>query len=191
MPLKGLTVHSRIGIAGCGGIGSNVAMYLIRSGIRHLRFVDFDVVEPSNLNRQFYFKDQIGIPKVDALKTNLLRIDPQADLESQQLVLDSRNIRQVFEGCDLIVEAFDKANSKVMLVEAFTNTDIPVIGASGVAGLSLKDIQRKDLGNNLTIFGDFYSDVEEYKVFSPKISIITALMANEILVRIGFNEKNE
>lgn len=189
MPLKGLTPHSSIGIAGCGGIGSNVAMYLIRSGIQHLRFVDFDVVEPSNLNRQFYFKDQVGLPKVDALKTNLLRIDPQADVESQHVFLDSTNIRQVFDGCDLIVEAFDKADAKVMLVEAFADTDIPVIGASGLAGLSLKGIQRKDLGKNLTIFGDFYSDVEDYKLFSPKISIVTALMANEILIRMGLDEK--
>ena len=64
----------RIGIAGAGGLGSNVAVNLVRTGVKKLKIVDFDVVDESNLNRQFYFMDQVGRPKVEALRENLLRI---------------------------------------------------------------------------------------------------------------------
>ena len=65
---------SIIGIAGAGGLGSNVAISLSRAGIGKLIISDFDIIEPSNLNRQQYFIEQIGKPKVIALKENLMRI---------------------------------------------------------------------------------------------------------------------
>ena len=64
----------RIGIAGAGGIGSNVAMLLVRAGFTKFTIVDFDYLEQSNLNRQFYFEDQLGKSKVESLKINLERI---------------------------------------------------------------------------------------------------------------------
>jgi sulfur carrier protein ThiS adenylyltransferase len=60
-------IEFRIGIAGCGGLGSNCAVALSRVGIGRLILVDFDVVELSNLNRQYYFRDQIGLLKTEAL----------------------------------------------------------------------------------------------------------------------------
>ena len=80
---------ARIGIAGAGGLGSNCAMHLVRAGVRHLTVADFDVVNESNLNRQFFFRDQLGQKKVDALKTNLLRIDPEADIRAVDKRLDA------------------------------------------------------------------------------------------------------
>ena len=74
----------KVGIAGAGGLGSNCAFNLVRSGFKKLAIVDFDRVEPSNLNRQFYFADQIGLAKVAALKDNLLRINPDLELEIHQ-----------------------------------------------------------------------------------------------------------
>ena len=71
----------KIGIAGAGGLGSNVAVHLVRSGISSLKICDFDVIENSNLNRQFYFKDQIGQNKVNALFENLKRINPSLNLQ--------------------------------------------------------------------------------------------------------------
>ena len=65
-----------VGIAGVGGLGSAVAVSLARIGVGKLIIADFDVVEPSNLNRQQYFVDQLGYFKVDALTENLRRINP-------------------------------------------------------------------------------------------------------------------
>ena len=65
-----------VGIAGLGGLGSTLAIALARIGIGTLILVDFDVVEPSNLNRQQYFVHQIGMPKVEALQENISRVNP-------------------------------------------------------------------------------------------------------------------
>jgi sulfur carrier protein ThiS adenylyltransferase len=103
---------ARIGIAGAGGLGSNCAMNLVRSGFTQFVIVDFDVVEESNLNRQFYFYDQIGRPKVDALKENLLRINPDLSIKPWQLKLDKQNMANIFKACTVVVEAFDKPRCK-------------------------------------------------------------------------------
>ena len=63
-----------IGIAGCGGIGSNVAYHLVRAGVKNFKFGDFDKIEESNLNRQFFFKEQVGLYKSETLTKNLLLI---------------------------------------------------------------------------------------------------------------------
>ena len=69
-----------VGIAGAGGLGSNCAMHLVRAGIKNLVIADYDSVSPSNLNRQFFFADQLGKQKVYALKENLLRIESRLNL---------------------------------------------------------------------------------------------------------------
>ena len=84
----------RVGIAGAGGLGSNVAVHLVRTGIRRLVVADFDRVAPSNLNRQFYFADQVGLKKVAALEANLRRIDPDVELKTMDLRLTADNVER-------------------------------------------------------------------------------------------------
>ena len=96
-------VHERlktttVGIAGVGGLGSAIAVALARSGVGRLILADFDIVEPSNLNRQQYFVDQLGLPKVDALKANLRRINPCVQAAAFFGRLDADNLPQVFAG---------------------------------------------------------------------------------------------
>ena len=73
--------NAKVGIAGAGGLGSNCAMHLVRAGVKKLVIADFDVVSESNLNRQFFFRDQLGRKKVDALAENLRRIEPGLELD--------------------------------------------------------------------------------------------------------------
>src|SRR3990172_3011336 len=108
--------EARVGIAGLGGLGSSVAFALARLGVGVLVLADFDVVEPSNLNRQQYFVDQIGKPKVEAMEENLRRINPYVRTALHKVVLDEDNIPEIFCGVDALVEAFDKAESKAMLI---------------------------------------------------------------------------
>ena len=91
----------RVGIAGAGGLGSNCAMHLVRSGVKHITIADFDVVNESNLNRQFFFRDQIGQKKVEAIKANLLRIEPDADIRAVDIRLDASSAREIFADCGI------------------------------------------------------------------------------------------
>ena len=85
---------AKVGIAGAGGLGSNVAMLLVRAGMKKLVIADFDTVNESNLNRQFFFRRQLGEKKIDALAANLLQIEPELALElhDAQLTVDNADL---------------------------------------------------------------------------------------------------
>ncbi len=155
-------VHARlkraiVGIAGAGGLGSSIAVALTRSGIGQLIVADFDVVEPSNLNRQQYFVDQIGLAKVEALRVNLARINPYVQVSIFHGRLTPENIPRLFAGVDVMVEAFDRAEQKAMLVETFLNhfPGKPLIAASGMAGYGPSNtIVTRRAASRLTLVGD-------------------------------------
>lgn len=168
----------KIGIAGCGGIGSNVAMFLVRAGIDNFKLVDFDKIEKSNLNRQFYFKEQIGRFKSEVLKENLFKISNTLVLENTVEKISKENVKEIFHDCDIIVEAFDKKEYKTLLIEQYRNKMI--VCANGIGGRDLDKIIYKKIGN-IHIYGDFYSDISEHKTYSTKVSIVAAMMANKIL----------
>lgn len=173
----------KIGIAGAGGLGSNCAFNLIRSGFKHFKIFDFDKVEQCNLNRQFYFYNQIGMPKVNALKENLLSINPTADIYTEQLKIDKNNINQLFNDCNVIVEAFDKTECKMLMINTFAKSDKLFVAASGMAGWGDFDkIRVKKLSKNFYIVGDFENEVTYDKpAISPRVNIVAALQADVIL----------
>lgn len=179
----------KIGIAGAGGIGSNVAVHLVRSGVKNLKIIDFDEIDNSNLNRQFYFHDQINQTKVHALEENLKRINTSLELQIINQKITEHNVKNIFDDCDIIVEGFDRAELKAMLVNQFANTEKRIISASGLAGLDIESITTKDIGKNITIVGDFNSDIEDKKLYSPKIFVVCSLMANIILKELGFKDE--
>lgn len=173
----------RIGIAGAGGLGSNCAANLIRSGFEKFVIADFDVIAGSNLNRQFYFADQVGMPKPDALKENLSRINPRASLECVQIKLDRENILQVFDGCDAVMEAFDNPLCKAMLFEVLGSKGVPLVGASGVAGFGdAESIKVRWINPKCAVVGDFVSEASERLLpMSPKVNAVAAIMADLLL----------
>ena len=177
----------KIGIAGVGGIGSNVAMHLVRAGWGALKIVDFDRVEQSNLNRQFYFADQVGGYKVDMLRKNLLRILPEATIEAEKLRLTPENMLDMFRECRLLVEGFDDQQSKKLLVETFAEHDIPIISASGIAGREIDAVRVQRLGL-CTIVGDFQTDFRSHDLYGPKVAVIAAMMADFAMKTCGYND---
>ncbi len=172
-----------IGIAGAGGLGSNCALNLVRTGFKHFIICDFDVVEPSNLNRQFYFHDQLGMQKVEALAVNLRRINPDVEIASLPAKITSANAREIFAGCDVIVEAFDRAEAKRMLVEAFYSSGKFLIAASGLAGWSNADaIMTMQVHDNFYMVGDLVSEVGANRPpCAPRVNIAAAKQADLIL----------
>lgn len=177
----------KIGIAGCGGIGSNVAMNLVRSGIDKFLLVDFDTIDNSNLNRQFFFNEQIGQYKSIALKNNLYKINPKLDIEYKVKKINSNNIYNIFKECDIIIEGFDNKEYKKLLIESFQNKYI--ISANGIAGRDLTNIKTINF-NKVFIIGDFESDVSKFKTYSTKVIYIACIMANKTLDILG-GFKNE
>jgi len=152
-------------IAGAGGLGSNVALLLVRAGIGRITVVDYDVIDPSNINRQQYFYDQIGIVKVDALKINLARISPFTNINVVNAKLSNDNFNDIVPSdCDLIFECFDNPVCKADLVRfCITNRNhIPTVAVSGIAGSgSTETITSKKIYHNLYMVGDESSAVED------------------------------
>ena len=175
--------HARIGVAGLGGLGSNVLCHLVRAGVRRFTAADFDVVVASNLNRQFFFADQVGRKKTSALAENLRRIDPELELDFRDLKLTGENTQELFADCDVVVEAFDKADAKTMLIGALANSGIPVVAASGLAGFGKSnDIRVRKAGKKLYLIGDLVSGISaELAPASPRVGIAAAMEANTVV----------
>jgi sulfur carrier protein ThiS adenylyltransferase len=174
---------TRVGVAGAGGLGSNCAHVLVRCGFERLVVADFDVVEPSNLNRQFFFADQVGRSKVEALKENLRRINPALSMTTYQIRLTEESMRQIFAQCDVVVEAFDKAETKAVLVAAFAPAGKLVVCASGVAGFGDSDrIVTRKVTSTVYQVGDGVSEVgPDCKPLAPCVAISAAKMADVVL----------
>lgn len=179
---------ARIGVAGAGGLGSNCASCLVRAGFRRLTLVDFDIVEASNLDRQFYFRDQIGMNKVEALKVNLLKINPDLKLKTICEKIDETNIRKLFDNCDVIVECLDKAKDKSMLVGELLGSGKLIVSSSGLGGFgSSDDLKVHKIKKNLIVIGDLRSDIDERPALSPRVNIVAAKQADAVLEFVVYN----
>ncbi len=154
-----LIQKNKICIIGLGGLGSNAAVGLVRLGFKNITLIDFDCVDYSNLNRQFYFYDQVGIDKTSALSSNLLRINPDLKLNAVKVRVNRENALMLTMGCDMIIEALDKAEIKQEIIETLIPHKL-LISASGLG--NYWDINLKTINptKNLCIVGDFTSDVE-------------------------------
>ncbi|MBL0225907.1 MAG: sulfur carrier protein ThiS adenylyltransferase ThiF [Geobacteraceae bacterium] len=184
--------EARVGIAGAGGLGSAVAVALARVGIGTLVIADFDVVEPSNLNRQQYFIDQIGQPKVVALADNLQRINPYVSVEPHVSLLDPANIPVIFAACGIIVEAFDRADMKAMLVDTVLEqmAGVTVVAASGLAGYGPNNaITTRRISSRLYLCGDGTSEAQPGSgLMAPRVGIAAGHQANQV-IRIILGEE--
>ena len=183
---------ARIGIAGAGGLGSNIAMMLARSGVGHLVIADFDTVDESNLNRQHYAREHVGASKVDALSQQIHAVDPRVAMQAFRLRVTPQNARELFGGCDIVCEAFDDAQAKAMLVEqllSLTPGPIVVCG-NGMAGIGPAfEIVTRRLGSRLYVCGDGESDVDAGEVlYAPRVMLCAAQQAL-VAVRIVLGEE--
>jgi len=181
---------SVVGIAGAGGLGSNAAASLARAGVGRLIIADFDRVEPSDMNRQFFFLDQVGKLKVEALAENLKKLNPYSIIETHEAKITKENLPSVFGPADLLIEALDKADEKQMLVEAWLAAfpGRPIIVASGLAGYGKNNKLHQRRMGNLYICGDECTECDECTApMAPRVGIVANMQANlavELLVRM-------
>jgi len=176
---------SVVGIAGVGGLGSAVAIALARIGIGTLILVDFDIVEPSNLNRQQYFVDQIGMLKVEALRDNLAKINPYVTIKIFPEKIDHNNVERLLGEAQVVVEAFDRADQKAMLINAISErmSETYIVAASGVAGYeSNNEIQTTRFSSRIFIVGDQKTAARPgVGLMAPRVGIAAHHQANLVL----------
>jgi len=153
---------SVVAICGLGGLGSNIAIALTRAGVGKLILIDYDKVDITNIHRQQYYADQIGMYKTEAIRDNLTRINPYMEMEVHNIRISEDNAKEVLGQADIICEAFDKADQKAMLVN-YVLENFPekyLVAASGMAGLDdVNLIKTREITKHFVICGDGSSDV--------------------------------
>ncbi len=184
---------ARVAVCGLGGLGSNVSIALARAGVGHLHLIDFDRVEPSNLNRQQYAAAQVGLPKAEALRANLAAINPFCDVVAETVRITPENLAALLANDDIICEAFDRAEAKAMLVSGVLEMfpEKPVVAASGMSGLaSANAITTRRVSKRLYLCGDGTTDVDDnLGLYGARVLVCAAHQATMILRLIdGANE---
>lgn len=180
--IRARLAEAHVAIVGCGGLGSNIAAMLVRCGVKSLTLIDFDRVEEGNLNRQLFFRDQLGKPKTDALATTLRRIHDDLDLKLVSECVTRENLVGFVEGADVIVEAVDRAETKALIVDVCTRElpETPLVTASGLAGYAEANAVRTErLADNVWVIGDLASDVREgHALLASRVMLAAAHQAH-------------
>lgn len=177
--------EAKVAIAGLGGLGSNIAVALARTGVGNLLLVDDDVVEPSNLNRQTYTLRHLGKKKTEALAEQLAEINPFIRVDARQERVTDDNALAIFEGVEILCEAFDDPQTKAMLVNTILTQrpTMKLVCGSGMAGYdSSNRIRTEQKMKNLYICGDQVSEYEEQTgIMMPRVMICAGHQANMVL----------
>ena len=174
-----------VAICGLGGLGSNIAIALARAGIGKLILIDFDRVDITNLHRQQYKANQIGLYKTDALAENLLEISPYTEVQSVTAKISEENVADILKDADIVCEAFDHAESKAMLVNSVLEK-LPhcyLVAASGMAGMDTPNtIKTRKIMKRFYLCGDEVSDVADtIGLVAPRVMLCAAHQAHTVL----------
>ena len=174
-----------VAICGLGGLGSNIAIALARAGIGKLILIDFDRVDITNLHRQQYKADQIGMYKTVALAENLKEIAPYISLEIHTERITEDNAVTLLQDADIICEAFDDAECKAMLTDTVLTEmrDKYLVAASGMAGLyDANRIKTRKVTSKFYLCGDEKSDVADgIGLVAPRVALCAAHQAHTVL----------
>ena len=174
-----------VAVCGLGGLGSNIAIALARSGVGRLILIDFDRVDITNLHRQQYKASQIGMYKTDALAENLREINPYIELEAHTERITEENAVTLISDADVICEAFDDAECKAMLtnIVLFEMPDKYLVAASGMAGMGVTNsIRTRRITSRFYLCGDETSEVSDgIGLVAPRVALCAAHQAHTVL----------
>ena len=186
----GLDLHKQfssatVAICGLGGLGSNIAIALARAGIGKLILIDFDRVDITNLHRQQYKANQIGLYKADALAESLSEIAPYTEIKTVTAKITEENFADLLKGADVVCEAFDNAEAKAMLVNGVLEqlSDCYLVAASGMAGMDTPNtIRTRKVMKRFYLCGDETNDVADtIGLVAPRVMLCAAHQAHTVL----------
>ena len=173
-----------VAVCELGGMGSAISIALARAGIGKLILIDFDRVDVTNLHRQQYKADQIGMYKTEAMKQNLLEIAPYLETETHAVRITESNAEDLLGAADIICEAFDSAEAKAMLVNGILEhfPEKKLVSATGMAGYgSSNTIITKRIMKNFYLCGDgVTAPTYGHGLMAPRVAICAAHEANMI-----------
>ena len=174
-----------VAVCGLGGLGSNIAIALARAGIGKLLLIDFDRVDITNLHRQQYKANQIGLYKTDALAENLLEIAPYTEIKTVTAKITEENFADLLKGADVVCEAFDNAEAKAMLVNGVLEqlSNCYLVAASGMAGMDTPNtIRTRKVMKRFYLCGDETNDVADtIGLVAPRVMLCAAHQAHTVL----------
>ena len=177
--------NARVAVAGLGGLGSNIAVMLARSGVGELLLVDFDTVDVTNLNRQMYLIPQLGKPKAEALPEILYQINPYLTYRSVCIKVTPDNVKELFSEYPIVCEAFDKPDQKAMLVRELLMQcpKTTVVSGNGMAGYAdANEIRTCQVMKRLYVCGDQSTDVGNgIGLIAPRVAVCAAHEANKVM----------
>ena len=183
---------AQVAVAGLGGLGSNIAVMLARSGVGHLLLIDFDKVDVSNLNRQVYSIPHLGLNKTDALTQIIRDINPSVEVKSLCTKITQENAEKLLGDYPIVCEAFDKADMKSMLITTLLTRcrNITVVSGNGMAGCcDSNTIKTKKITDKLYVCGDGISDIEKGEILmAPRVLICAGHQANKVIQLILDND---
>ena len=190
--IRDILLRKTVAIAGCGGLGSNAAAALVRAGIGKLIIADHDIVEVSNLNRQYFFIPDVGKKKTEAICAHLRAINPGVALDAHFIKLTPGNVCEIFKDADLLIEAFDKAENKAWLIESWCThfPRKPIICASGLSGYGNTLALTVQRSGNIVMCGDFETDMS-MGLTSSRVAIAANMQANEAIEFLVKELKND
>ena len=181
---KGLTAEqsqrlqtAKVAIVGLGGLGSNVALWLARLGVGQLLLYDFDKVELSNLNRQYYFLEDVGQYKATALLRHLKAVNPYGNYCSRVVRLTEDNLPELLSEAHIVCEALDKTEAKALLVNGVMESfpDKYLVSASGLAGFaSSASMQVRQVTPHFYLCGDGVSDMLQLPLCGARVGLCAA-----------------
>ena len=182
---QGKISSTTVAVCGLGGLGSNIATSLARAGIGKLILIDFDKVDITNLHRQQYKANQIGMSKTEALQDNLKEIYPYIETEIHNVYLDENNAKDILPDANIICEAFDNAEAKANIVN-FVLSEMPekyIVAASGMAGLdSANLVKTRKISKRFYLCGDEVSDIKDgIGLVSTRVMLCAAHQAHTVL----------
>ena len=194
----GIDLHKRfssatVAICGLGGLGSHIAVALARAGVGKVILIDFDRVDITNLHRQQYKANQIGIYKADALMENILEIAPYTEIKTVKEKITEENLVESLKDADIVCEAFDNAESKAMLVNGVLEhlPHCSLVAASGMAGMDTPNtIRTRKIMKRFYLCGDEVSDVEDtIGLVAPRVMLCAAHQAHTVLRLLAGEEE--
>ena len=174
-----------VAVCGLGGLGSNIAIALARAGIGKLLLIDYDRVDITNLHRQQYKANQIGLYKTHALADNLSEIAPYTEVKTVTARITEENFTDFLKEADIVCEAFDHAESKAMLVNGVLEQlhNCYLVAASGMAGMDTPNtIKTRKIMKRFYLCGDEVSDVADtIGLVAPRVMLCAAHQAHTVL----------